>query len=225
MVSLNPDFNRLKTAIHFDEPDRLPLVELWVDAEVKAAFLGNVSATELDCRKAGFNVVKDIEFWHLAGYDYIRLTPRYEFFQTWLKNAKTTDFEEQLDRFLLSIDYSDIEKAEKLLPPGMKVIFAPEGGIFEQAWMNLGYEKFMTDLYENPEYIERVCNVIGAAGCYVCKNQPERFVAVFGIRMTLPIRIPDFISGGHPSLPLSVVRKIRRPGARQREVVFLSFRW
>ncbi len=163
MVSLNPDFNRLKTAIHFDEPDRLPLVELWVDAEVKAAFLGNVSATELDCRKAGFNVVKDIEFWHLAGYDYIRLTPRYEFFQTWLKNAKTTDFEEQLDRFLLSVDYSDIEKAEKLLPPGMKVIFAPEGGIFEQAWMNLGYEKFMTGLYENPEYIERVCNVIGAA--------------------------------------------------------------
>lgn len=163
MVSPQPDFNRLKTAIHFSEPDRLPLAELWVDAEIKAAFLGDVSAAELDCRKTGFNVAKDIEFWHKAGYDYIRLTPRYEFYQSWLKDEKATDFDQKLDMFLHSIDYSDIEKAEKLLPPGMKVIFAPEGGIFEQAWMNLGYEKFMTDLYENPEYIERVCNVIGAA--------------------------------------------------------------
>jgi uroporphyrinogen decarboxylase len=158
-----PDFSRLKKAVHFSEPDRLPLAELWVDAEVKAAFLGNVSAAELDCRKVDFNVAKDVEFWHKAGYDYIRLTPRYNFFQPWLKDEKAPDFDEKLDVFLQNIDYSDIVKSEKLLPPGMKVIFAPEGGIFEQAWMNLGYEKFMTDLYENPEYIERVCNVIGAA--------------------------------------------------------------
>jgi len=163
MIAQQPNFNRLTTAVHYAEPDRLPLAELWVDAEVKAAFLGDVSAAELDCRKAGFNVAKDIEFWHKAGYDYIRLTPRYEFFQPWLKDEKAADFEEKLSVFLQTIDYSDIEKAEKLLPPGMKVIFAPEGGIFEQAWMNLGYEKFMTDLYENPEYIERVCNIIGAA--------------------------------------------------------------
>ncbi|MFA4839039.1 MAG: uroporphyrinogen decarboxylase family protein [Candidatus Neomarinimicrobiota bacterium] len=162
MITSKPDFNRLATAVHYAEPDRLPLAELWVDAEVKATFLGDVSAAELDCREVGFNVAKDIEFWHKAGYDYIRLTPRYEFFQPWLKDTAAADFDEKLDVFVKSIDYSDVEKAEKLLPPGMKVIFAPEGGIFEQAWMNLGYEKFMTDLFENPEYIGRVCNVIGA---------------------------------------------------------------
>jgi len=157
------DFRRIITAINHEEPDRLPLAELWVDAEIKAEFLGNVSKDVLDCRKQGYDVEQDIKFWQKAGYDFIRISPRYEFFQTWLKEPERDDFAEKTLDFIKSIDYSDIEKSAKFLPDGMKLMFAPEGGIYEQAWMTIGYEKFMIGLYENPEYIRRVCDSLGSA--------------------------------------------------------------
>lgn len=156
-----PDFNRLITAVKHQEPDCLPLVELWIDPEVKALFMQD-SETEYDCRKAGFDVHKDIQFWQAAGYDYLRLSPRYEFFQGWLKDPKT-DFQAEMMEFINSIDYSDIEKAVNFLPTGMKVIFAPQGGIYEHAWINIGYENFMMGLFEDPDYIRNICDSLGAS--------------------------------------------------------------
>lgn len=157
----NPDFNRLITAVKHAEPDCLPLAELWIDPEVKAAFMED-NKTEYDCRKEGFDVQKDILFWQTAGYDYLRLSPRYEFFQGWLKDAKA-DFQAETEKFTSSIDYSDIDKAGELLPDGMKVLFAPQGGIYEHAWINIGYENFMLGLYEDPGYIQNICDSLGAS--------------------------------------------------------------
>lgn len=159
MTDKTPDFNRLITAVRHREPDHLPLAELWIDPEVKALFM-NDNKTEFDCRKEGFDVRKDIQFWQTAGYDYLRLSPRYEFFQGWLKDPKT-DFPAMTAAFIESIDFSDIDKAADLLPEEMKVIFAPQGGIYEHAWMNIGYENFMLGLFEDPEYIRNICDSLG----------------------------------------------------------------
>ena len=155
------DFERLCTAVKYHEPDFLPLAELWIDAEVKTAYTGDNEA-EFDCRKPGYDLQKDIHFWQSAGYDYLRLSPRYEFFQGWLKDP-AADFETRTAEFIDSIIYRDVFKAEKLLPEGMKVIFAPQGGIYEHAWINIGYENFMMGLFENPGYVRRICDSIGAS--------------------------------------------------------------
>lgn len=162
MVSPQPDFNRLITAIRFSEPDRLPLAELWIDAEIKAAFLEDHSGTEFDCRRKGYDLAQDIRFWLSAGYDYLRLSPRYEFFQNWLKDPRC-DFAENTANFISSIDYSDLDRVAELLPGGMKVIFAAQGGIYEHAWINIGYENFMMGLFDSPEYIRNVCDSLGEA--------------------------------------------------------------
>ncbi len=162
MTIIKPDFNRLATAVKYAEPDRLPLAELWIDAEVKTAFLDDKAGTEFDCRRAGYDLAQDIRFWLSAGYDYLRLSPRYEFFQSWLKDPRS-DFAQATDTFIRSVDYSDLEKAAGLLPEGMKVIFVPQGGIYEHAWINIGYENFMMGLFEDPEYIRNICDSLGAA--------------------------------------------------------------
>jgi len=161
MIKRKPDFNRLITAVKHWEPDHLPLAELWIDPEVKAVFM-NDDKTEFDCRKNGFDVRKDIEFWQRAGYDYLRLSPRYEFFQGWLKEPKA-DFQAKTAEFIRSIDYSDINRAADLLPDGIKVVFAPQGGIYEHAWINIGYENFMMGLFEDPDYIRTICDSLGAS--------------------------------------------------------------
>jgi len=55
-----PNFDRLRTALFCGEPDRVPLVELIVDPEVKETFLG----------KPVKDFKESIEFHKKAGYDY-----------------------------------------------------------------------------------------------------------------------------------------------------------
>lgn len=160
-MSNDTNFNRLLAAIKYKEPDRLPLAELWVDAPIKSAFLGDVSERVLDCRKEGYNVKEDIRFWENAGYDYIRLIPRVEFFKDWLANPEIDTFDQDAANYIDEFDFSDIEKSAQFLPKGMKVIISPEGGIFEHAWMGMGYEKFMMNLVENPDVISKMCNALG----------------------------------------------------------------
>ena len=40
-VKSQPDFERLRTALFGGQPDRIPLVELFVDPAVRKAFLGH----------------------------------------------------------------------------------------------------------------------------------------------------------------------------------------
>jgi len=167
-MNSEPNYNRLLTSIRHEEPDRLPLVELWIDPPVKSAFLGNTPEAVLDCRKKGYDVEKDIRFWAEAGYDFIRMTPRYEFPKCWLNHPEATlttldEYEKYPWPAEAQFDYSDMEKAASLLPPGMKVIASPQGGIFEEAWMVMGYENFMLALMECPDLIQKVCDALGSA--------------------------------------------------------------
>jgi len=164
-----PDFNRFLKAIRYEEPDHLPNAELWVDPPVKVAFLGEeIPENELDPRKPEYDVEKDIKFWHKAGYDYIRITPQYEFPKPWLNHPEAKlysleDYEKYPWPMEQDFDFSSIERAAQLLPDGMKVIGSAQGGIFEEAWLIMGYERFMEKIFEEPELIKRTCDSLGEA--------------------------------------------------------------
>jgi uroporphyrinogen decarboxylase len=67
-VRIDPDFGRLRTALQCQEPDRVPLLDLFHDLEVKEAFLNR------PIRK----VADDIEFHLFAGYDYYTFGFQYQ---------------------------------------------------------------------------------------------------------------------------------------------------
>ena len=63
---MEPNFERLKKAIHREEPDRVPLIEALVAYEIQSQFLG---------RKVEDSDLKSqVEFWVKAGHDSIPLT-------------------------------------------------------------------------------------------------------------------------------------------------------
>ncbi|MBD3288252.1 hypothetical protein GF337_05560, partial [candidate division KSB1 bacterium] len=162
-----PDFNRLLTSLNHEEPDRLPLIELWIDPNIKAAILGCNNIDVLDLRSPNYSVRKEIEFWYKAGYDYVLLSPRYEFPKSWLNHpeAQLTNYED-FDCYpwltLSDIDFSNIEEAALHLPENMKIIVTPQAGIFEEAWMTMGYKTFMLSLFEQPHLIRKICDAIGS---------------------------------------------------------------
>jgi len=164
----DPNFNRLLTAIRHEEPDRVPLIELYIDPHIKASFLDIQSERIFDTRNDDYSVEKDVEFWYKAGYDYVQLSPRYEFPKTWLNHpeARLTSLDDY-DQFpwalCYDVDYSRIEKAAEFLPDGMKLIAGPQSGIFEEAWMTMGYNNFMLGLFGNSALIRKVCDSFGDA--------------------------------------------------------------
>ena len=64
-IDPTPDYTRLLTALRGGQPDRVPLLELIVDPEIRAAYLGRPLQTVAD----------DIAFWHAAGYDCFAVYP------------------------------------------------------------------------------------------------------------------------------------------------------
>lgn len=66
MSDLRPDFRRVVTTLHHEEPDRVPLAEISVDYEIMSRFLGRPVTDD--------DLAAQVEFWTQAGYDYIPLT-------------------------------------------------------------------------------------------------------------------------------------------------------
>jgi len=170
----DPDFSRLLTAFAHKEPDRVPLLELFADAEVKAAFMGRPTAGMRD----------EVEFHLATGYDCVPimapfLGPRTMMVidshhttykqgvqeRAWvserdgvIKTKKDFDSFEwpQIEDPLLS----DFEEIGKFLPPEMKAIGCISA-VFESVSEAMGLETFSLNLYDNPELIEAMFAKIG----------------------------------------------------------------
>ena len=175
------DFSRLRTALLLEgKPDRVPLIELYVDNQVKSAFLGRPVQSVRD----------EVEFWVLAGYDYVpvslgilevggvlsgeatlRKRSRYSIYSEepvemkWAAEGKgviTTN--EEFDRFRWPREESpgvaSARQIAKLLPPEMKII-AILGKVFTAVWMLMGFETFALATVENPSLLERLFNRVG----------------------------------------------------------------
>src|ERR1039458_4262195 len=135
MVIPDPDSQRLIRTLRGGQADRVPILELIVDSEIKSAYLGRHLATVAD----------DIEFWHRAGYDYATIypeTPTMWFYQkkrqrtvmaeahsasgfrTWASEGKGLiqdwpDLEKYPLCSIREIDFSYFDEACRLLPSGL----------------------------------------------------------------------------------------------------------
>jgi uroporphyrinogen decarboxylase len=173
---IEPDFDRLRTALLGGQPDRVPLVELTVDPSVREAFL----------EKPANDLKTEIEFYARAGYDAIKISPLVDINpgrKAPREDWRTTDsLEFNRDRVWApegagmittlqelesyrwprpdEVDYSPLEQAATFLPPGMKII-GQYGDIFTWAWTLMGFETFSFALVDNPQLVARVMNILG----------------------------------------------------------------
>lgn len=181
MSNASISFDRYLTALHHQEPDRVPLGEIGVDLEVKEAFLGRQIRTLQD----------NIDFWTSAGYDYIVIdTDLYYASQqiqqavlnphpntaalyitqnpnrNWLLTGSAVIRSwDDVERFPWptadQMDYSVYTAAAHLLPSRMKVVIL-FGHIFTSAWQLMGFEAFCIASIEQPELIQNIIDRLGA---------------------------------------------------------------
>jgi len=176
-LKIEPDFNRLRTALFGGQPDRVPLLELAIADSIKQKLIGRPIE----------GVPEKIEFFQKAGYDYIRLAPKIEMNpakrkpkegerksassestseRNWHASSKgmitnLENFENFQWPSMESVDYSDFEIAQKYLPDYMKII-GQYGDIFTWTWDFMGFETFSFALIDNPQLVELLFNKIGS---------------------------------------------------------------
>ena len=151
----------------------IPLAELGVHPSVKEQFIGHAITTLKD----------EVEFWHAAGYDYVKLQPGVDFdpgkrqehpavttasdgsTRKWASEGKgIIASPAELEAYTFpapgDFDYSRFEHVRPLLPPGMGII-GQYGDIFTMTWEMMGFETFSLALYEQPDLVERLNRTLG----------------------------------------------------------------
>ncbi|MCA9735181.1 MAG: nucleoside 2-deoxyribosyltransferase [Deferribacteres bacterium] len=169
-----PDISQFIKTLKRQKADYIPLVELGVHPDIKARYIGRSIVTLTD----------EVEFWHKAGYDYVKLQPVADFnpakvgleekitynddgtiARKWARHDKgiITNFAE-LENYQFpkktDFDYSKFEQVGALLPEGMGVI-GQYGDIFTMAWELMGFENFSLALFMEPELIDALMGKIG----------------------------------------------------------------
>jgi uroporphyrinogen decarboxylase len=163
---MKPDIEQLTKTIRRAKGDYVPQIELGVHPRIKERLLGKPIVTQQD----------DVEFWHKAGYDYIKLQPIADFnpgkiglgerltfsdngtlVRKWASEnvgviSTVQDFETYSFPRAGDFDYSRFEQIRSLLPEGMGVI-GQYGDIFTMTWEMMGFESFSIALFENPDLV------------------------------------------------------------------------
>ena len=172
-----PNFYRLYTTLFGGQADRVPLMELGIDPEVMAAFIGRPIES-----------VKDqVDFYSSAGYDYIRLAPSIEMIpagaepkegirttgasdydkaRNWSAEGagiitSVNDFEAYQWPEICDRHFVHFEEAQRYLPQGIKIV-GQYGDIFTWTWEIMGFETFSIALVENPELVRLMHEKIGS---------------------------------------------------------------
>jgi uroporphyrinogen decarboxylase len=173
-----PDFERVMTTLHCEEPDRVPLGDWHVDRLPKAGYLGRRIQSLED----------DIAFWHAAGFDYVTspsgilepvrapkgMTIRGEAVRTaygghvsreWAQEHVGTitdwnQFEQYAWPSADDYELSQWDFFDKNLPKGMKAILLL-GKIYTPAWMFMGAEAFFDALESRGDLVGAILERIG----------------------------------------------------------------
>lgn len=175
------DFRRLRQALMLEgQPDRVPLIELHVNPQVQAAYLGRKIESAKDL----------VDFWMVAGYDYVPAElgliqvggvfsgdattskkGRYSIYSEgevemkWAAEGKgvVTTLEE-FERFpwpaVDTMDFSCLEELAALIPEKVKII-AILGKVFTAAWMLMGFETFAMASVEGSSLLDPLFQRIG----------------------------------------------------------------
>ncbi len=175
-MKLDPNFNRLVKTLNRQQEDRVPILELIVDTEIKSAFLG---------RKVS-SIKDDIEFWYRAGYDCATVypgSPSIWFYNSdrldtvinddssedgtrrWASEGKGiikdwADLEKYPIPTIDEIDFKYFDDANMHLENGMGIIGA-WGDIFTYAWEAMGFQEFAYALFEREDFVAHVFNQLG----------------------------------------------------------------
>jgi uroporphyrinogen decarboxylase len=171
---MRPDITQLLTTLRRGKGTHVPNVELGIHPVIKERFIGRPVATLAD----------DVEFWHKAGYDYIKLQPTVDFnpgkvgadnnlmtsgdgtvVRKWASegNGVITTPEELRDYVFPrreEIGYERFDAVRGLLPKGMGVC-GQYGDIFTMTWEMMGFENFSMAVYETPELVEDLNTRVG----------------------------------------------------------------
>ncbi len=179
MLDRQPCFERVLVAINRQEPDYLPLAEVWVNPEVKEAFMARPLASVAD----------DVAFWVAAGYDFIPIeTDIYDLpeiqnhIHVSLEDTATEYGHHGRDRHWVTpnvrpiqtradygrfgwpragdVSFTRVEEVRHHLPAGMKMI-ASLGHVFTAAWQLMGFETFCLSLFDDPGLAEAVIARLG----------------------------------------------------------------
>jgi uroporphyrinogen decarboxylase len=179
IVDPSPCFDRILAALRHEEPDCVPPAEVWVDKEVRDAFLGRPIQTLED----------EAAFWLAAGYDFVCLdtdlwaTPQIQgsiatpiadtahLYQGGRENRGWVSTEagivktwDDVERFpwpkAEDLDYSQYERIRPHLPAGMKVL-ATCGHILTAAWQLMGFEHFCLTVIQERLLVREVMARIG----------------------------------------------------------------
>lgn len=170
-IPVKPDIDNFINTLTLKKNHKTPVAELGIHPEIKAKHLGRPVITLAD----------DVDFWHQAGYDYIKLQPVLDFNPgqtkraavpesgdttfTWANESKgivtnRDEFEMYLWPKVEQIDFSKFEEVEKYLPEGMGVI-GQYGDIFTMAWELMGFETFSMGLFLDRELVSDIVNRFG----------------------------------------------------------------
>ncbi len=183
-MNRNPDFERVKKTLFLEEPDRVPIAEIFLDQVFKEEFMGK----QIESLK------NEIDFWVEAGYDFVVLNPVYQLPERKTKEGKyfhavrndyITDYrdleekrkeewpseitgvissEEDFERYpwpkIDEIDFSIYDRAEKIMPKGMKIIVRGHN-IFALIMRLMGFEHFCYTMIDNPRFINRIFQRVG----------------------------------------------------------------
>jgi uroporphyrinogen decarboxylase len=191
-MSRTNDWNRAETALmRRGKPDCVPLWEIFVDIDVREAFLGRKIVTLAD----------EVEFWREAGYDFIPVsagllavgevaqetaihhTERYGVYGdgqrdvTWaVEGEGVITTWEQFEAYPWptpeQIAIEQIAAHAALLPEGM-AIAAVIGKIFTAVWMLMGFEGFAEAVVHGPDLLAAVFEKVGSIQYGVCKRCME----------------------------------------------------
>ncbi|MBU4443943.1 nucleoside 2-deoxyribosyltransferase [bacterium] len=173
---MNPNIEQFKLTLKRGKAGYVPIAELGIHPIMIERLLGRPVKSLKD----------DVDFWHKAGYDYIKLQPIADFnpgklflqdnenstldddgtvSRNWATEGKgiitsLDDFENYIFPNKEDFDYSNFEKVRELLPEGMGVI-GQHGDIFTMVWELMGFEQFSYAIFDNPKLLDALFDKIG----------------------------------------------------------------
>jgi uroporphyrinogen decarboxylase len=167
-----PDFNNLLKILNKQVPDRPALFELFLNESIYRDLCGQEILDRKDELQQHRIVIHGFKN---AGYDYASLRGSDFQFSIKAHNKKNTISlnencmifdEESFEKYKWQepddYDYSRLEKLDKELPEGMKLIVWGPGGVLENAIELTGFENLCLMVYENPDLAQRIFDEIGS---------------------------------------------------------------
>jgi uroporphyrinogen decarboxylase len=192
-IQRKPDFSRFLAAIRRQEPDRVPFIELFLDAEIVEQVLEEplVPPGTPEDRVAEEHYKNRIKCLEALGYDHITVYCGIPFQRKLVAGADTAVYPrpqrswqdeshgaietwEDFERYPWprpeDIDYSAIEIVAKHLPDGMMITGSTPGGVLENPMWIMGYVPFSYALYDQPDLVAEVFRRVGELQVAACET-------------------------------------------------------